>query len=145
MSCYFAKISVHLLVIAAVCYFSVYELIDWDPANIYLFKVNTRSTKKWSDICSKLPINTAESRSGVFIVHYSHFFQCFHPWLWIGKCLCESSLLCKYYYPVQHHLKYPQIFSKAKFSKYLTASSYATCLHEKDSAFPAILPKLTKF
>ena len=26
MSCYFAKISVHLLVIAAVCYFNVYKL-----------------------------------------------------------------------------------------------------------------------
>ena len=67
MSCYFAKISVHLLVIAAVCYFNVYKLIGWGPGNIYLFKVNRRSTKKWSDICSKLPINIAESRSGVFI------------------------------------------------------------------------------
>ena len=46
MSCYFANIFVHLLVIAAVCYFNVYNLIDWDLANIYLFKVNSRNTKK---------------------------------------------------------------------------------------------------
>ena len=63
MSCFFAKIFVHVLVIVAVCYFNV-KLIDWDPANIYLFKVNSRNTKKWSDICPKLPINTVESRSG---------------------------------------------------------------------------------
>ena len=77
MSCYFAKIFVRLLVMAAVCSFNVYKLIGWDPANIYLFKVNSRSTKKWSDICPKLPINSLESCSGVFIVsfeHYPHFF-----------------------------------------------------------------------
>ena len=39
--------------------------------------------------------------------------------------------------------KYPQIFSMAKFSKYLTASSSSTYPHEKGPAFPAILPKLT--
>ena len=81
MSYYFAKISVHLLVIAAVCYFNVYELIDWDPANIYLFKVNRRSTKKWSDICSKLPVNTAESRSGVFINFKHSLFTLFSVFL----------------------------------------------------------------
>ena len=56
-----------MLVIAAVLtfiLFNVYKLIDWDPANIYLFKVNSRNSKKWSDICPKLPINTVESRSG---------------------------------------------------------------------------------
>ena len=56
-----------MLVIAAVLtfiLFNVYKLIDWDPANIYLFKVNSRNSKKWSDICPKLPINTVASRSG---------------------------------------------------------------------------------
>ena len=28
------------------CYFSVYKLIGWDPANIYLFKVNSRTLEK---------------------------------------------------------------------------------------------------
>ena len=77
MSCYFAKIFVYLLAIAAVCYFSVNKLTEWDPANIYLFKVNSKNTKTCSDVCPKLPIITVESRSGVFIVsfeHYSHFF-----------------------------------------------------------------------
>ena len=80
MSCYFTKIFVYLLVIAAVCYFSVYKLIGWEPANIYLFKVNSKNTKTWSDVCPKLPINTVEIRSGVFIVNfenYSHFFSVF--------------------------------------------------------------------
>ena len=71
-----------MLVIAAVLtfiLFNVYKLIDWDPANIYLFKVNSRNSKKWSDICPKLPINTVESRSGVFInfENYLHFFSVF--------------------------------------------------------------------
>ena len=80
MNCYFTKIFVYLLVIAAVCYFSVNKLIKWDPQNNYLFKVNSKNTKTWSDVCPKLPINTAESRSGAFIVnfeHYSHFFSVF--------------------------------------------------------------------
>ena len=43
---YFTKIFVHLSAIAAVCYFSVYKLIGWDPANVYLFKVNRRTLEK---------------------------------------------------------------------------------------------------
>ena len=35
LNCYFFKIFVHLSVIAVLCYFSVYKLIGWDPANIY--------------------------------------------------------------------------------------------------------------
>ena len=83
MSCYFTKIFVYLLVIAAVCYFSVYKLKGWDSANIYLFRVNSKNTKTWSDACPKLPINTVESRSSVFIVNLfllliiRTYFQCF--------------------------------------------------------------------
>ena len=93
MICYFTKIFVHLPVIAAVCYFSIYKLIWWDPANIYLFKVNSRNTRKRYEICLKFRINRIKSCSGVFPV------KCFFCWLWIGKCLSRSSLLCKYYYP----------------------------------------------
>ena len=32
------------------------------PANIYLFKVNNRNTRKRSKICSKLTIKTSEQR-----------------------------------------------------------------------------------
>ena len=35
-----------LSVIAAVCYFSVYKLIGWDPENIYLSKVNSKTVEK---------------------------------------------------------------------------------------------------
>ena len=72
MCCYFTKIFVHLPVIAAVCYFSVDKLIGWDPVNIYLFKFNSKNTRKRYEICLKLTINTIESRSDVFTV------KCFH-------------------------------------------------------------------
>ena len=39
-------IFVHLSVIAVVCYFNVYKLIIRDLANIYLFKVNSRTLEK---------------------------------------------------------------------------------------------------
>ena len=70
MSCYFTKIFVHLSVIAAVCYFSAYKFIGWDPANFYLFKVNSRNTIKRCEICQF--VNTVESRSGVFMVNFEH-------------------------------------------------------------------------
>ena len=73
MSCYFAKTFVYLFAVAAVCYFSVNKLIGWDPANIYLFKVNSKNTKTWNDKCPKLPIITVESHSGVFIVSFEHY------------------------------------------------------------------------
>ena len=36
----------YISIIAAVCYFSVYKLIGWDAANIYLFKFNGRTVEK---------------------------------------------------------------------------------------------------
>ena len=42
-------------------------------ANIYLFKVNNRNTRKKWEICSKLTIKTRQwRRSGVFIVNFEH-------------------------------------------------------------------------
>ena len=32
------------------------------PANVYLFKVNNKNTRKMCEICSKLTIKTAERR-----------------------------------------------------------------------------------
>ena len=43
---YFTKIFVHLSLIVATCYFSVYKLIGWNPANIYLFKFNNRTVEE---------------------------------------------------------------------------------------------------
>ena len=47
-----------------------------NPADIYLLKVNNRNTRTRCEICSKLTINTPESRhwrrSGVFIVNFEH-------------------------------------------------------------------------
>ena len=70
MSCYFTKINVHLSGTEVVCYFSIYKLIGWDPANIYFFKSNSRNTRKRYEICPKLTANTIESRSGVFTVNF---------------------------------------------------------------------------
>ena len=46
------------------------------PANIYLFKVNNRNTRKRCEICSRLTIKTPERRqlprSVVFIVYFEH-------------------------------------------------------------------------
>ena len=50
------------------------------PANIYLFKVNNRSTRKRSEICSKLTIKTLDRRQAsfdVFIVNLEHYFKSF--------------------------------------------------------------------
>ena len=55
-------------------------MLGWDPANIYLFKVNSKNTKRWSDVCPKLSISIVVIRSGVFIVDFENnftFFQCF--------------------------------------------------------------------
>ena len=93
MSCYLTEIFVHLPAIVAVSYFSVHKLIGWVPANIYLFKFNSRNTGKRYEICPKLATNTIESRSNVFTV------KCFYCLLWIGKYLSRSSFLLKYYYP----------------------------------------------
>ena len=51
------------------------------PANICLFKVNNRNTKKMSGVCSKLTIKTTErcqsGRSGIFIGNFKHISHIF--------------------------------------------------------------------
>ena len=83
MSCYFTKIIVHSSVIAVVCYFSVFKLIGWAPARIYLFKVNSRKTRKRDEIYPKLKINAKESCSDVFIVNFEHISNFFVVFLFL--------------------------------------------------------------
>ena len=59
-----------MLVIAAVCSFSAYKVIGWDPAKTTCSKPTTEILK--CEICSELTINTVESCSGVFIVNFEH-------------------------------------------------------------------------
>ena len=51
------------------------------PANIHLFKVNSRSTRQRCEICSKLTVKTPERRlwrrSCVFIVSFEHISYLF--------------------------------------------------------------------
>ena len=81
MSWYFTKIFVHLSVNAAVCSFSFYKLLGWDPAKLCSFKVNSINTRKKSGICPKLTIKGVESRYySVFISNFEEivpFFRVF--------------------------------------------------------------------
>ena len=47
---------------------------DFNPANIYLFKVNNKNIRESFETCSKLTVKTPERRqwcrSGVSIVHF---------------------------------------------------------------------------
>ena len=61
MSCYLTRIFVHLSVITALCYCSIYKLIGWDPENVYLLTVNSRNTRERYEICPKLTRNTIEN------------------------------------------------------------------------------------
>ena len=76
------------------------------PANIYLFKVNNRNTRKRCETCSKLTIKTPERRqwrcSGVFIVNFERILLFFLVFLLLtlNKCISteahsESSLISK--------------------------------------------------
>ena len=57
---------------------NVPSLSSNNRANIYLFKVNNKNTRKRCEICSKLIIKTAERRrSGVFIVDFKIFHTFF--------------------------------------------------------------------
>ena len=63
------------------------------PANIYLFKVNNRSTRKRCEICLKLtiktPVRRQRRRSGVFTVNFGHILLLllvFYCWIWTSKC-----------------------------------------------------------
>ena len=51
------------------------------PANIYLFKISNRNSRKRCRVCSKLTIKTPERsqlrHSGVFIVNFKHILHLF--------------------------------------------------------------------
>ena len=46
----------------AIGFLSISQAIAVNSANIYLFKVNNRNTRKKCEICSKLTIKTPEQR-----------------------------------------------------------------------------------
>ena len=51
------------------------------PANIYLFKIKNRNTKKRCDVCSKLTVKTLDRhhrrRSSDFVVNFEHISHLF--------------------------------------------------------------------
>ena len=53
------------------------DLIWYNPASIFLVKVNNRNTRTRCEICSKLTIKIPERchcrRSGDFVVNFEHF------------------------------------------------------------------------
>ena len=60
MGCYLTKVFVQLPAIPVACYFNVYKLTGWDPANVYLSKVNRINARKkaWN----MYKINNKDSR-----------------------------------------------------------------------------------
>ena len=73
---------------------------DCFPANIYLFQVNNRNTRKRSKICSELTIKTPDRRlrrrSRIFIVHFENIsqpFLCSYCWLGTKKLLAGFMLI----------------------------------------------------
>ena len=80
------------------------------PANIYLFKVDNRNTRKTCEICSKLTLFL------LFTVNIFHtFFKCFYCWLRTSKfqLRCSRKKLVqrpkKNYKRVKHYFKLVQI------------------------------------
>ena len=72
-----------------------------NPANIDLFKVGNRSTRKRSEICSKLTIKIPEwCRSGVFIVNFEHISYGFNVFIMdieeVNVSLELTSFCCLY-------------------------------------------------
>ena len=57
-----------------------------NPAKIYLFKINNRSTRKRCEICSKLTIETLGRRHWRCSNIFHTFFWCFYCWLGTSKC-----------------------------------------------------------
>ena len=61
------------MLILEICFTTIY------PANIYLFKINTKNNRKRSEICFKLRIKAPERRQlHIFIVNFEHIS---HPFL----------------------------------------------------------------
>ena len=92
------------------------------PANIYLFKVNNRNTRKRSEICSKLTTKTPTRRqwrrSGVFTVNFEHILHLFVVFLLLTlntQLLVGTVKKCiKNFFPLNMDLdQYRQHISKA--------------------------------
>ena len=56
------------------------------PANMYLFKVNNRNTRKRCEICSKITIKKHQND----VITFFYFLYC---WLWTSKCKLGRVLL----------------------------------------------------
>ena len=63
------------------------DIITSNPANIYLFKVNNRNTRKRCEIYSKLDVNDVAEMLLLLTLKIIYvFFQCFYHWIWTSKC-----------------------------------------------------------
>ena len=121
-----------------------HESISSYPANIFLFKVHNKNTRKICEICLKLTIKTPEWRywrcSGVFIVnfeHISHLFLMFlllirtsKCWLYLGTFHAVSMLLIMlhYWYLKRNNIQYNLSVSLPNLFLFLKEFS-SRCLH----------------
>ena len=78
-----------------------------NPANICLFKVNNRNTRKRFEICSKLTIKTPEQRqwcrSGIFIINFAHISYLFLMFLLLNL---NKQMLARKFYLIYMKLVY---------------------------------------
>ena len=64
----------------------------WNPANVYLFKINSRNTRKKCKICSKLTSWRHSRCSGVFVVNFEHNY--FTPFSRVSIVVFEQENVC---------------------------------------------------
>ena len=136
-----------------------------NPANIYMFKVNHRNTRKRCEKCSMLTIKTTEEshwcRSDVIIVIFKHiltFFKYFYHWLeklhvW-WECnvsfdiLGTTSNLYKFFFPnpwfLKNFLVKVKYFRLIKKSFWISAAAFLCfCFINKKRECPSGLRHYT--
>ena len=143
MSCHFTKIFVNLLMLAAASNFNFYRLMRWNPANIYLLKVNSKNTRKrCKKVWSMFKVNNKNCRTSFWWLYCFALLCCYRS-LWTDKCLSRNFCLCKYHYPKYNdkHMLYLTSFNivadflnKLNFLDF-TTHSYSTYFSRKRFCF----------
>ena len=118
------------------------------PANIYLFKVNNRNSRKRFEICSKLTIKTPERsqwrRFVVFVANFKHIPHLFLVFLLLT--LNKQVVFCL----LNRHSSHSEVSSNKvvpkKFVKFFAGLRFATLLKKKlwHRCFPVNIAKFLK-
>ena len=111
--------------------FVIFRTAISNPANIYLFKVNNRKTRKRCEICSKLTMKIPERRPDVVLVFlllilniFHTFFLFFYWWLLTSKCFLgnSSKFLNRWFIPYPSYY----VYSDSKMRRFVKGSVSVT-------------------